>query len=202
MIEKQLKSPLRSPLMRAILAGSASVPPAPALTYGAPPDAGEVNNTDIVTGSRYYFDYVSGSDSNNPPSLASPGKTLDYVYDWMTTDSTAGGRLAPRDSAILLKRGTTYNGFMSYNNFDSSSFGNYLVGAYGGSGARPKIYFQQNSSQSNTSLALAALKRTGGRLKNVDVDGQMLVAFNNTPTGTFTVGETVTGGTSGATGVY
>lgn len=201
-----IRNPLRSPVMRAICSafnvidGLTPAPP-PAGIYGALADAGEVNDADVVTGSRYYFDFVGGLDSNASATFAAPGKTLDYVYDWMTTDGTAGGKLAPRGSAILLKRGTTQDGFLVFNNFDSSAFGDYLVGSYG-AGSRPLITFKQSSVLNTSNVRAISMKRAGGRVKNVKVAGQYVASFTGTASGTFTTGETVTGGTSGATGIY
>ena len=201
-----IRNPLRSPVMRAICSafnvidGLTPAPP-PAGIYGATADAGEVNDADVVTGNRYYFDFVGGLDSNASATFAAPGKTLDYVYDWMTTDGTAGGKLAPRDSAVMLKRGTTYEGFVIFSNFDSSAFGNYLFGTYG-AGARPSISFKQLAALNNSSVNAISLKNVGGRFKNVDVNGNKVVTFNGAPSAAFTAGETVTGGTSGATGIY
>lgn len=188
-------------LTKLLIAAGVVTPPPASITYGATADAGEVNDADVVTGNRYYFDFVGGLDSNASATFAAPGKTLDYVYDWMTTDGTAGGKLAPRDSAILFKRGTTYDGFLSFNNFDSSSFGNYLVGTYG-TGARPVINFKQVASTNNSNVNMFGMKRTGGRLKNISANGNKVVTFLGTPSAAFTAGETVTGGTSGATGIY
>lgn len=186
-------------LLRAILAGSASVPPAPAVSYGATADAGEVNTSDSITGTRYWFDSNTGSDANPGTSAGSPAQSLAKLYDY----TIAGGSLtAPRDSGFMLSRGDTWNGFIQANNNDGTAYGNYLFGA-AGTGARPKIYLTHSAALNNTNLAMGFFNRAGTLVKNMSFDLQNCISVNATPgAGTFVVDEVVTGGTSGATGVF
>lgn len=190
-------------LLRAILAGSASTPPPPALTYGATADAGEIDDATAITGTRYWWNFGTGSDANDPPtSSAAPAQTLARLYDWCTL---AGTKTAPTGSGFMLARGQSADGFLHANNFVGSYFGDYLFGATG-TGARPVIRFSESAALNNTNHVGFFFNRSGTRVRNLVLDMQNSIkAVATVVTGTFVDGDvvTATGGTaSGATGVF
>lgn len=187
-------------LLRAILAGSASTPPPPALSYGAAADAGEVDDATTITGTRYWWNFGTGSDANDPPtSSAAPAQTLARLADWT---SQSGTRTAPAGSGFMFARGQSAVGYLNPNNFSGGFYGDYLFGATG-TGARPVIQFANSLALFNSNNSVAYFNRAGTRVRNLSLDMQKGFAGNATAiVGTFTDGDIVTGGTSGATAVF
>lgn len=189
-------------LKRALIAAGVVIPPAPppAVTYGATADAGEVNTLDPLTGSgvRYYLDATSGLNTNDGLSTATAFQTLakEFVY------TTTGSAPAAADSAFMLKRGDTYDGFINLNK-GALSTSKYLNGAWS-TGARPIIRYVNSAAQANTNLAVAWGNRGYERIRNLSLDAKYVVQANvGTVTGSApTAGQVITGGTSGATGVF
>lgn len=206
-------------LMRALIASGMSTPPVPptVVTYGAPADAGEVNDSDVLVGARYYFDATSGLDTYNGLSkyvgfitngdgsqgsanaAYGPQQTAVKMFDWAVNGGSVN---AVRGSGFMLARGKTLDGFMQASNNDGTFYGNLLYGAYG-SGVRPTINYKQSAAQFNANLAGAFFNRANTLIKNVKVDVQYsFAATAGSIVGTFADGDVITGGTSGATGVF
>jgi hypothetical protein len=174
------------------------VEPPAVVTYGAAADAGEVNTSDPITGVLYYLDATSGLDTNNGLTSGAAFQTLAKEFLYTTT----GGAPAAADSAFVLKRGDTYDGFINLNK-GALSTSKYLTGAWS-TGARPIIRYVNSAAQANTNLAVAWGTRGYERICNLSLDAKYVV---QTPVGTVTgsaptAGQVITGGTSGATGVF
>ena len=219
-LKRSLRSPLRpaalSPLQRALVGGGAAPAPPASTTYGATADAGEVNTSDTIAGTLYYTDAVSGLDTYNGLSKYAgymtnpdgsqgtanaaygPFQTLAKQYAY----TILGGAPAAVDSAFMLKRGDSYNGFISLNKAALST-SKYLTGAWS-TGARPVIRYVNSAAQANTILSVAWGNRGYERLRNLSLDAKYVVQANvGTVTGSApTAGQVITGGTSGATGVF
>lgn len=186
-------------LLQALMAGGVFTPPPAPVTYGATADAGEIDNATSITGTRYWFSYSTGSDSNPGTNSGSPAKTLVKMFDY----TASGGSLtAPRGSGFMMARGDTWDGFFNLNNNDGTFFGNYLIGATG-TGARPLISYKQSASLVNANIWGAFCNQPSARVQNVKLDIQnSFTATAGSIVGTFADGDVITGGTSGATGVF
>jgi len=181
----------------AFIAGTSS--PLPVSGYGATADAGEVNTSDTVLGTRYFFDADMGSDANPGTSAGSPAQTLAKLFDY----TTSGGSLAaPQNSAFMLARGDTFNGFVLFNQFTGSFYGNFFLGA-SGAGARPKVLFAHSPTQFSSTYNGLYGNRAGPKgAKNIAIDMQNVFRCTNTAgAGVMASGDVVTGVTSGATGL-
>lgn len=188
-------------LMRALIASGMSTPPVPpsVVTYGATADAGEVDDATAITGTRYWWNFGTGNDANDPPtSSASPAQTLARLADWT---SPLGTKTAPAGSGFMIARGQSAVGFFIPNNFSDSFYGDYLFGATG-SGARPIIRFANSPALSNINNSLLFGNRPNTRVRNLSFDMQKTFgAVASAITGTFTEGDVVSNG-SGATGIF
>jgi len=187
-------------IMRALIASGVSTPPPPAISYGATADAGEVDDTTTITGTRYWWNFGTGNDANDPPtSPAAPAQTLARLADWT---SLSGTRTAQTGSGFMFARGQSAVGFLVPNNFSGSFYGDYLFGATG-TGARPVIQFANSLALFNSNNSLGFFNRPGTRVRNLSLDMQKGFAANATAiVGSFTDGDVVTGGTSGATAIF
>lgn len=167
-------------------------------TYGAAADAGQINTSDTIAGVRYWLDAASGLDANAGTSSGAAFQTLAKVYNY----TAVGGAPAIADSAFLLKRGETYEGFLNFNKAALST-GQYLVGAWS-TGAKPIVKYVNSPSLNNGNLAVAWGQRGGSKLRNLALDAQYVVQLMTTTLvgSPPTAGMTITGGTSGATGTF
>jgi len=186
-------------IMRALIASGVSTPPPPAISYGATADAGEVDDTTTITGTRYWFNFGTGNDANDPPTNpALPGQTLARLADWT---STLGTRTAPAGSGFMIARGQSAVGFFLPNNFSGSFYGDYLFGATG-TGARPIIQFANSAALNNTNNVTMLGNRPNTRVRNLSFDMQKTFAATaSAVTGTFVDGDVVSNG-SGATAIF
>lgn len=203
-------------LLQALMAGGVFTPPPAPVTYGAPADAGEVDEAVSIAGVKYWLDAVSGLNTytngskypgyitNGDLSQGSanatygPFQTLAKEF----TYTASGGAPAVADSAFMLKRGDSYDGFINLNKAALST-SKYLTGAWS-TGARPIIRYVNSAAMANTNLAVAWGNRGYERLRNLSLDAKYVVQANvGTVTGSApTAGQVITGGTSGATGVF
>lgn len=201
-------------LLRAILAGSPYIAPPPSgpVTYGAPADSGQINETDTLLGSgnRYWVNSSTGSNSNTGLVQASPIQYLDKVCDYTSNNGTLPYNVtAPSKSHFLLARGTTYDGFLLANTIPTSApytaYGDFRFGA-SGTGVRPKILFKHSPDLYNAVNSALATSHPGTQIENIDLDMQFsLKAAVTGISGTFVDGDvvTATGGTaSGAVGIF
>lgn len=199
-----ISNPLRSPLAQAISSAfnviDGLIPTPSSTIYGAAADAGEIDDATSITGTRYWWNFGTGSDANDPPtSSAAPAQTLARLGDWT---STLGTRTAPSGSGFMFARGQSAVGFLVPNNFSGSFYGDYLFGATG-TGARPVIQFANSLALFNSNSSLGFFNRPGTRVRNLSLDMQKGLAANATAiVGSFTDGDVVTGGTSGATAIF
>ena len=177
--------------------GGAAIPPA--LVYGATADAGEIDDATTITGTRYWWNFGSGSDANDPPtSPAAPAQTLAKLGDWT---STLGTKTAPAGSGFMIARGQFAVGFLIPNNFSGSYYGDYLFGATG-TGSRPLIQFANSAALNNSNNMMMLGNRPNTRVRNLSFDMQKTFAATaSAVTGTFVDGDVVSNG-SGATGVF
>ena len=190
-------------LMRALIASGVSTPPLPAATYGATADAGEIDTGVPIAGVRYYLDATSGNNSNAGTEVA-PFQTLAKEYAYTAVGATP----AVADSAFMLRRGETYDGFI-FAKKATASTSKYLTGAYG-SGARPVVRYV-NSAEQNTQAIGAAYgyyyagaDGSGPRIRNLTIDALnvMQVRIGAITGAAPTAGQVITGGTTGTTGVF
>jgi len=186
-------------LLRAILASGASTPPPTALTYGATADAGEVDDVTSITGTRYWWNFGTGSDANDPPTnSAAPAQTLAFLGDW---SSTLGTKTAPAGSGFMIARGQSAVGMFIPNNFSGGFYGDYLFGATG-AGARPIIQFANTTALNNANSMILHANRPGTRVRNLEFDMQYsFTAVASAVTGTFVDGDVVSNG-SGASAIF
>ena len=188
-------------LMRALIASGMSTPPVPpsVVTYGATADAGEVDDATAITGTRYWWNFGTGNDANDPPtSSGSPAQTLAKLADWT---STLGTKTAPAGSGFMIARGQTAVGFFLPNNYSGGFYGDYLFGATG-VGARPVIQFANSAALASPNNSLAYVNRPSTRVRNLSFDMQKTFsAVASAVTGTFVDGDVVSNG-SGATGIF
>lgn len=187
-------------LFLALVAGGVVIPPPPVISYGATADAGEVDTGISIAGVRYYLDVTDGNNSNvgTSPGAGNAFQTLAKEY----TYTAVGGAPAVADSAFMLKRGDTYDGFVNLNKAALTT-SKYLTGAYG-TGARPVIRYVNSATLNNINLGAAWGNRGFERLRNLTIDALFVTQINTgTVTGSNpTAGQVITGGTSGATGTF
>lgn len=190
--------------------------------YGATADAGEVDESISITGSKYWLDSTSGlntytNGSKYPGYITNPDlsqgsanatygpfQTLAKEY----TYTAVGATPAVADSAFMLKRGDTYDGFL-FNKKVAASTSKYLTGAYG-TGARPVVRYVNSAAQNNQTIGAAygfyyaGATGTGPRIRNLTIDAQnvMQVRIGAITGSAPTAGQVITGGTTGTTGVF
>lgn len=198
-------------------AGIVPLPPDIGWVYGASADTGQVNDTDPTTGSRYYFDASSGDDTTGTGTSGAPWKTAYMVRQktWIGYwDAQAPNNktiptfhpiwaAAEADSAILLKRGTTFTGSVQATAYTlGGQVGDYLFGAYG-VGARPLIVYTQSDETPNASNNVVRFWLPGARVSNLDLDAnQVATPLCTVGTGTFAAGDIISSSISGASGVF
>lgn len=191
-------------LLAAILAGGASSPPPASVVYGAVADAGQVNTSDSIAGTRYYLDVTDGNNANagTAPGAGNAFQTLAKQY----TYTAIGGAPAVADSAFMLKRGDTYDGFL-YLKKTTLATSKYLTGVYG-TGARPLIRYVNSAAQNNVTIGAAysaySTGTNGVKLRNLSIDALnvMQVRIGAITGSAPTAGQVITGGTTGTTGVF
>ncbi len=169
------------------------------VTYGAPADAGQVNDSDTLAGgaNRYWVNSSTGLNTNTGLLQASPIQYLDKVGDYAGTGGTYGVT-APPSSQFVLARGTTYDGFLLANTISAAPpyvfYGDFQFGA-SGTGARPKILFKNSPALNNSNNSGLMANNSGTKVKNIDLDMQFCFAVTvNTVNGTFVDGDVLTCG--------
>jgi hypothetical protein len=155
----------------------------------------------------YYLDVTNGNNANAGTSAGAGNafQTLAKQYAYTAVGATP----AVADSAFMLKRGDTYDGFL-FNKKVTASTSKYLTGAYG-TGERPVVRYVNSASQNNQTIGAAygfyyaGATGTGPRIRNLTIDAQnvMQVRIAGTLSGSApTAGQVITGGTTGTTGVF